>query len=176
MLSYYFSDPYSAANRGGPFGMQTTSLYPGQGAYAASGARPSQGAFASPGLSQSQGGAMTPTSVSPTPISELLNQGQSSGSATLNTTFPTGPSSATILIQPQNVKKGGPILVSWTSVNMKLNSCKVLRNDSAYAEGNDGMKQDTVPTDTSVLTFVLQCESAGGETVRSSTQVSITNQ
>lgn len=174
-LTPYFSDPNSSAYQGGPFGMQTSSLNPVQGAYAANGAGPSQGAFSTGGNSQlgSQSqSALTPTNVSLTPVSSLLS-GSQGGSTNVQTVFPAGLSAGTIFAQPQMVTRGGSVLVSWTSVNMK-SSCVVKQDGIGFKEGSEGSHRFVVPSSTqSSITFTLECTTAAGQSLSSAYTISI---
>ncbi len=166
-LTPYFLDPDGSTYRGGPFGMQTSSPNPVQGAFAANGAQSSQGAFASPGVpSQSQGGALTPTSVSPTTVSSLLTGGSQTivSSTQVQTVFPTGVSALSIFVQPQNPRKGDSVLVSWTSVNMK-SSCAVSNDGTQIGDGTEGTKRIVISSNaTGNTTFVYTCIAGNGDT------------
>ncbi|MEK7098660.1 MAG: hypothetical protein AAB908_02045 [Patescibacteria group bacterium] len=140
----------------GPFGLGTqpymppggiASMYSTQGAHAGQGAYAGTGAQASP-LNVGTGGTGTGTS------------GNGSGVVTT-----AGARSAgTILIQPQNAKKGSNILVSWTSVNMQPSSCVVRLDGEEFARGNEATKRHMISADASGrIEFTLECETASGE-------------
>lgn len=74
-----------------------------------------------------------------------------------------GAGAANIMVQPKTVARGQTILVSWTSVNMTKDSCKVTFQDQLFAQGSEGSKPfKTVSSDTGTLTFTLTCTDATG--------------
>ena len=153
------------SNPGNPYSPVRVSPFSAYGATA-----PQQPATAQPGASQ---GATSPLAVSPTPVSELLNRSNTSSSNS-STIFPTGRSAGTIFAQPNTAARGSNVLVSWTSVNMKSSSCKVLANNANFADGQEGSKRLTIPDSASdEFYFLLECTTAAGEIHRASYSITI---
>jgi hypothetical protein len=83
----------------------------------------------------------------------------------------TNPQSSMLLIaQPNSVKSGGSVLVSWTSVNMR-SGCTVRKNNVEYASGNEGAKRDTPQSGT--ITYKLSCTNQAGSPIESSATVTV---
>ena len=79
-----------------------------------------------------------------------------------------------IIVQPKTVLRGRTLIVSWTSVNMAPNSCKVTFQNQQFADGNEGTKSfKTVSSDSSTLTFTLQCTDSQGQQTQSSDSATV---
>lgn len=111
------------------------------------------------------------------PVGSLLNGqsplGVSTGTGSggdSNSDGKTGLSASTIVVQPKNARTGSVVMVSWTSVNMKPSSCKVTKNGTEFATGNEATKRDTVE---SSVEYALECTTPGGETAVSKATVTI---
>ncbi len=88
---------------------------------------------------------------------------------------PTPPQpQASIIVQPKQVTRGNPIVVSWTSVGMSTSApCRVTQNGTSLATGNSGSKIiQTTALPPGTLTFVLTC-SASGKEVKQSASASV---
>lgn len=144
-------------NPSNPYSPLSITPYAGTGATAGYGAMPVSaqlGAQSSPlGFSASGGTA---------------GSGSSSGSE--STTIVGNLSALTIDVQPKNARAGSLVLVSWTSVNMKAASCKVLKAGQEFATGNEATKRDVV--DDSVE-YSLECTTPSGETATSKARLNI---
>ena len=98
--------------------------------------------------------------------------GQSSGTGAQ--TGPPGPPEQNIVVWPETIARGGTVQVSWTSVNMNKNSCQVLFEGAEFAKANEGTKPfQTVSSDTSTITFTLECNDANGKPYQSSDSATI---
>lgn len=134
--------------------------------FSALGASPSQLGQPSAGYA----GATSPTS--PLNIGGTNTGGQGGGGGIVSGSG--SRSAGTILIQPQNAKKGSNILVSWTSVNMQPSSCIVRLNDEEFARGNEATKRYAISADASGrIEFTLECEAASGEKATSVSSITL---
>ncbi len=106
------------------------------------------------------------------PTSPFALGGATTSASTADFVVSGGRSAVTIIVQPQNVKKGGKIYVSWTSVNMRPASCKVLKNGIEFASGNEATKQDLIE-ESGTTAYAVECTTAGGEKARSSVSIAI---
>lgn len=160
-LAPYFSDPYGSG--AGPFGMQTSSLYPVQGAYAAQGASSGYGATPVSSLL----GGQSPLGVSTN--TNIQNPG-SSGSGSQTHSVVGTLSAGAIMVQPQNARAGSLVLVTWTSVNMQPASCIVTKNGDEFARGNEATKRDVLESDTE---YEMNCTTPSGGTATSKVVVQL---
>ena len=148
-LTPMYGSPYSAS----PYSPISATPYSSQGAYASYG-----------NAAISPTSATSPTSAGSGGIVQTDAGGLYAG---------TGSRSAsTIIIQPQNSKKGAPIMVSWTSVNMQPFSCKVTKESAEFANGNEATKKDVAPTSGTVA-YKLVCTNPAGESAESSASISV---
>ncbi len=162
------TDPRLLSSSGySPFGLMTN---PSVGAFPAQLAHASQPAYGSFG-----GGALSQYAMTPTSVSGIPSIGQSSQQPVFNqgnlvTEVQGGPTASAIIVRPKNATPGNPVTVTWTSVNMKANSCKVLRGDTTFATGSEGAKMDSLPSSGNV-SYVLECTTPKGEVTRSTASV-----
>lgn len=122
-----------------------------------------QGATSGSGGVSSQIGAQS----SPLGVSTGANSG--SGSDGDSGSGVSGLSASTIVVQPKNAR-AGLVIVSWTSVNMKPASCKVLKDGEEFATGNEATKRDTISAS---VEYSLECTTPAGETATSKATVTI---
>jgi rare lipoprotein A (peptidoglycan hydrolase) len=75
-----------------------------------------------------------------------------------------GAAIASVIVQPKQVNNGKTIIVSWTSVNMRPNSCDVTMNGQQFFGANEGAQPLRTTTEhVGMLLFVLRCTSIDGE-------------
>lgn len=135
------------------------------------------GSWAYPPSSTNQGRYVPPP---PPPVQPLIqSQPQSPAAPTPGNPLSPGipdlpiPPSSLFIAQSARVPRGGTTLLSWVSVGMKSDSCRVTQNGAQFATGNQGSKiLSTVSTVTAgTLTFALECTSLSGASVRKSLSV-----
>ena len=118
------------------------------------------------------------------PVSQQILPGQTPGQGATpiaQTPSPKVLPVASIIVQPRQVARGNPFIVSWSSVGMNASApCQVFvfteSGTSTIAQGNEGSQK--VPTDTAsppaLWTFSVQCTSALGDIVlQQATSVSV---
>ena len=113
-----------------------------------------------------------PIPIPQTPISSQISISPPSASSSAE----TSPGSATLFLfaQPHTVVFGRAVLVSWTSVNMNQSSCQVFLNGQKWADGNEGFKNlKTVSGDVGVLSLMLSCTDATGQSRESEDSVNV---
>lgn len=156
----------------GPFGLGIQPYTPPGGIV---GLSPNQGAFSGQGASSGMGAS---SGTGATPVSALLNgqsplgvsTGSGSGSGSdADSDGKTGLSASIIVVQPKNAR-AGLVIVSWTSVNMKPSSCKVMKDGEEFATGNEATKRDTIEKS---VEYALECTTPAGETAVSKASVTI---
>jgi hypothetical protein len=122
----------------------------------------------------SPGGGMNP--LSPSTMGSQSSAGVGSGTRipppagtqlySPNTSQPVqgGGISSHIIVWPKTVARGQTLTVAWTSVNIPPNGCKVFFKGAQFAQSNEGSKQyQTISSDTSPLTFTLECKDSTGQ-------------
>ena len=74
---------------------------------------------------------------------------------------------ATVYAQPSTVKRGNPILVSWSSVGMKADSCVLRTNGTTLVQKNEGTKlvQTGPGTSQGVMLFSLSCTATNDQPI-----------
>lgn len=87
----------------------------------------------------------------------------------------SGLSAALIIAQPARVKRGNPVLVSWSSVGMNAQApCQVSENGQLLAQANAGSKIiQTKSIQTGTLSFTLSCTTQAGAQMQQSISVSV---
>ncbi|MEK7133946.1 MAG: hypothetical protein AAB804_02650 [Patescibacteria group bacterium] len=89
------------------------------------------------------------------------------GKAQSAQTQPVSPA-ATLLVQPAGVSKGNPVLVSWSSVGMKSEGCRVRRGETVLGQKNEGTRiLSTGPgTPSGPMTFIFECTALSGQEIQ----------
>jgi len=87
----------------------------------------------------------------------------------------TGSSVAFLMVQPQQVSLGNPVVVSWSSVGMSTQTpCQISGNGQSFAQTNTGSQ--IIPTASlapGTFTFTLSCTAQGGAQVQQSASVTV---
>jgi|GEM_PF-5404394 len=159
---------YSTSNN--PYSQAQVSPFSGTGAFGTQGASTGYGATSGYGatpVSSQIGAGSSPLGVSTGGSGSSDGSGGSSSSGSGD--GKTGLSASTIVVQPKNAR-AGLVIVSWTSVNMKPASCKVLKDGEEFATGNEATKRDTISKS---VEYTLECTTPSGETAVSKAAVTI---
>jgi hypothetical protein len=83
---------------------------------------------------------------------------------------------ATLIAQPQTVMRGNPIVLSWSSVGMKVDAlCTLALGSTVLAQGNEGSKNisTSLGTPTGPTTFTLACTTQAGANMQRSVSVTV---
>lgn len=159
----------SIAGPGSPFNVfGSTNRYTPLGGSPMSAFRPvSTGNPVSTGTTVSTGGPISTESPS------ISGTGTAGGSILPARTSPAAPV-ATIIVQPKEPLKGNPLVVSWSTVGMRLSpSCRMLIASSTtalLAQGNEGSKTIVLGS-AGTYTFTLECAALSGIEIRQATSV-----
>jgi hypothetical protein len=82
---------------------------------------------------------------------------------------------ALLIVQPQIVAQGNPVLVAWTSVGMSTQTtCQVSQDGASVGQGNEGsaiIPTSSIPS--GPLSFTLSCTSAAGATITQSASTTV---
>lgn len=111
------------------------------------------------------------------PLPQLNGLSQSSASVGTSTTTGITPASAAglLIVQPAAVKRGDPIVVSWSSVGMnEQKPCTVALNDAVIVTANSGSKIiQTSDLSSGTKTFTLVCTPVSGKDFKQSATVTV---
>ncbi len=87
----------------------------------------------------------------------------------------TSPLAATLIAQPQNVKPGGLVLISWSSVGTDGYACVVKQGGTEVGQGRENTKRVTIPQGqpAGLMTYQLSCQASGSTPIAREMQVTV---
>ncbi len=111
------------------------------------------------------------------PVSTAINPNNPLPTAQPNQSIALPQPVATILVQPRDVLKGKSVLVSWSSVGMRLDQpCRAFvgtgSSETLIAQAPEGSRTVTA-TSTGTLSFSLRCTSSAGLPIQQATTVNV---
>lgn len=179
--SYRMVDtPYGPGFLGTPNSKPYYAMQPTGSPYASASPAP-----ISSGSSGSSGGSSSPVPVSQqlgtSPYSAVTssNAGTDLQTALSPAPQPTqqiiagAPQVGSIIVQPRVASRAGSVLVSWTSLNMKAGSCRVLLGSETLASGSEGTKTLAGANLGGTVLFSLVCTKQDGTQFTASDTVTV---
>lgn len=114
----------------------------------------------------------TPSKITSPQITSQLPKTGSGASTSYNAAL---QSAALLVAQPQRVRHGDPVLVSWSSVGMDPQTlCKVSSDGQVIAQKNSGSQVlQTTLSQVGTLTFALSCTTQAGAQLQQTTTVRV---
>lgn len=87
--------------------------------------------------------------------------------------IPGAPQVGSIIVQPRVATRSGTVLISWTSLNMRAGSCKIVLGSETLATGSEGTKTLAAAKFGGTVLFSLVCTKQDGSQFTASDTITV---